>query len=201
MWHPYYWPSDPRTPWSGTSVWMGREWRLVDRRERWLAAGPLMTSRRGLLVVQNVGRLSRVESVMCKRSSLLYMLICPAGQDIKEHNKPLESAGPRPPSVAPPRIPSLTWTCGGIFSLCTNQGSTDQKFMPPLLASEPRRATFWFVDVSSNMTASWLHTQLNSEQFSFPAKFHIYLIDDRTAHPPEDVQVHVVWNIQNRIHS
>lgn len=42
----------------------------MDRKEQWLAAGPLMKSRRGLLVVQNVGRLSRVESVMCKRSSL-----------------------------------------------------------------------------------------------------------------------------------
>lgn len=57
----------------GSNMWMGKlhqteTWEVGGM--QWLAAGPLMTSCRGLLVVQNVGWLSRVESVMCKRSSL-----------------------------------------------------------------------------------------------------------------------------------
>lgn len=73
---------------------------------------------------------------LSSKSSLLsvIMFVCPTvKKKWTKTSKPREHAAPRRPSW----IARCTKTCGRIFALCTNQVSTVQKFMPPLLPQSP----------------------------------------------------------------
>ena len=83
-------------------------------------------------------------------------------------------------------------TCGRIFTLCTNQVSCDQKCMAPLLPQSPGgpHSEWRMWDVT------WQHpgwAASSAQNSHLPDKIHIYLIDDRTENPAEDVQVHVIY--------